>query len=213
MAVWTDVDECRTTAADGNGEPDPVRQWTDCPRGAGDVHPPGRARFVPILEPLTLGDWIANGHELGFPTLDDVEYHFTTLFPPVRPRGWLEMRMIDSRLDPWWRAAVAVSTTLVCDDTAAEAAVRRDRTHAGAGSTPPVTASAIPISPSPPGTRFDVAPRRWCASAPARPPCWQSRRSSTATSPAPVPRRRPTRRWQDDGTLIPEPDQFAAAWA
>src|SRR4029450_13603814 len=54
--------------------------------------------------------------------LDDVSYHFTTLFPPVRPRGWLEMRMIDSLPDPWWRAAVAVSTTLVCDDTAGDAA-------------------------------------------------------------------------------------------
>src|SRR5918994_1109524 len=178
LANWTDVDECRTTAADGNGEPDPVRQWADYALAARVMLiRRDESRFVPILEPLTLGDWIANGHELGFPTLDDVSYHFTTLFPPVRPRGWLEMRMIDSLPDPWWRAAVAVSNTLVCDDTAADAA---------AGATPPATASAIPISPAPPATRSTSRCRRWCASAPTRPPCWRSRRSSTATSPAAV---------------------------
>ena len=37
--------------------------------------------------------WIDDGHELGWPTLDDLAYHLTTLFPPVRPRGWLELRM------------------------------------------------------------------------------------------------------------------------
>ena len=42
---------------------------------------------VPVLEPLTFADWIEHGHELGWPTLDDLEYHLTTLFPPVRPRG------------------------------------------------------------------------------------------------------------------------------
>jgi glutamate--cysteine ligase len=78
-------------------------------------------RFVPLLTPLTFGAWIESGHELGYPTIDDFEYHLTTLFPPVRPRGWLELRMIDALPDPWWRAAVAVATTLVCDDRAADA--------------------------------------------------------------------------------------------
>src|SRR4029450_2478341 len=97
LAVWTDVDECRTTAADGNGAPDPVRQGTDYALPARVMSiPRDESRFVPILEPLTLGDWIAHGHELGFPTLDDVSYHFTTLVPPVPPRGWLGDRLIDS---------------------------------------------------------------------------------------------------------------------
>jgi glutamate--cysteine ligase len=122
LAIWTDVDECRTAAADGTTR-DPARAWTDYALEARVMFiRQDESRYVPILDSLTLADWIARGHELGFPTVDDVSYHFTTLFPPVRPRGWLELRMIDSVPDPWWRAAVAVATTLVCDDTAADTA-------------------------------------------------------------------------------------------
>ena len=70
---------------------------------------------VPVLAPLTFEEWIDHGHELGWPTVDDLEYHLTTLFPPVRPRGWLELRMIDAVPAPWWRVAVAVSAVLVQD--------------------------------------------------------------------------------------------------
>jgi glutamate--cysteine ligase len=63
------------------------------------------------------------GHELGWPTLADFEYHLTTLFPPVRPRGWLELRMIDSLPDPWWRVAAAVATALLEDGDAGSAAL------------------------------------------------------------------------------------------
>jgi glutamate--cysteine ligase len=66
--------------------------------------------------------WIEEGHELGWPTLDDVRYHFTTLFPPIRPRGWLELRMIDSLPDEWWPVAVAVATALLDDEDAGEVA-------------------------------------------------------------------------------------------
>ena len=84
-------------------------------------------RFVAIDGPLgsgllTFAAWMERGHELGWPTLDDFEYHLTTLFPPVRPRGWLELRMIDALPDPWWRVAAAVTTALLEDvDAGAEA--------------------------------------------------------------------------------------------
>jgi glutamate--cysteine ligase len=100
-----------------------VRAWTDYALAARVMMiRRNDSGYVPVLDGLTLADWINDGHDLGFPTADDVSYHFTTLFPPVRPRGWLELRMVDSVPDPWWRAAVAVATTLVCDDTAAGAA-------------------------------------------------------------------------------------------
>ena len=216
LAVWTDVDECRTTAADGNGEPDPVRQWTDYALAARVMFiRRDESRFVPILEPLTLGDWIANGHELGFPTLDDLAYHFTTLFPPVRPRGWLEMRMIDSLPDPWWRAAVAVSTTLVCDDTAADAAADAiaptrgrwlDAARHGLGH--PDLAGAARDA-------FDVALQAMVrlgtdATTVLAVEAFVDRYVARGRCPADDR----LDAWQDDGTLIPEPDQFAAAtWA
>jgi glutamate--cysteine ligase len=49
---------------------------------------------------LTLRSWLRDGLDGTRPTLEDVEYHMTTLFPPVRPRGWLELRMIDQRSSP-----------------------------------------------------------------------------------------------------------------
>jgi glutamate--cysteine ligase len=216
LAVWTDVDECRTATVDGNGELDPVRQWTDYALAARVMFiRRDESRFVPILEPLTLGDWIANGHELGFPTLDDVSYHFTTLFPPVRPRGWLEMRMIDSLPDPWWRAAVAVSTTLVCDDTAADAAADAiaptrgrwlDAARHGLGH--PDLAGAARDA-------FDVALQAMVrlgtdATTVLAVEAFVDRYVDRARCPADDR----LDAWQDDGTLIPAPDQFAAAtWA
>jgi glutamate--cysteine ligase len=38
------------------------------------------------------------------------------LFPPIRPRGFLELRFLDALPAPWWQAATAV-TTAVMNDT------------------------------------------------------------------------------------------------
>ena len=77
-------------------------------------------RSVAQREPMTFGQWVADGHRLGWPTVNDIRYHMTTLFPPVRPRGWLELRMIDALPEEWWPVAVAVTTALLDDPTAAE---------------------------------------------------------------------------------------------
>jgi glutamate--cysteine ligase len=46
---------------------------------------------------FTLRHWIENGHpERGQPSLDDIDYHLTTLFPEVRLRGFFEIRSIDA---------------------------------------------------------------------------------------------------------------------
>lgn len=79
-------------------------------------------QFLPGLEHLTFGAWMARGHAVGFPDEEDLGYHLTTLFPPVRPRGWLELRFIDALGDPWWRVPVLVATALVCDPAAAAVA-------------------------------------------------------------------------------------------
>lgn len=121
QAVWSDIDAGRTLAATDGG-PDGRHDWTDyllearvmlVRRGDHD--------FVPLADPLTFAEWVDRGHALGYPTLADLEYHLTTLFPPVRPRGWLELRMIDALPDPWWRVPLAVAATLVVDDDAADA--------------------------------------------------------------------------------------------
>ena len=123
LAVWLQIDRNRTapvSSARGARE-----AWAQYALDAGvmlvrlDDH-----RAVPVLDGLTFGRWIASGHELGWPTLDDLGYHLTTLFPPVRPRGWLELRMIDALPEPWWQVAAAVTAVLVNDPEASDAAGR-----------------------------------------------------------------------------------------
>jgi glutamate--cysteine ligase len=87
----------------------------------------GAERFVPLTGGLPFAAWIADGHELGHPTLDDFAYHLTTLFPPVRPKGWLELRMLDAVPDPWWQVAVAVTVALLDDPVAFDVAERACR--------------------------------------------------------------------------------------
>jgi len=70
---------------------------------------------------MPFGRWMTDGHELGWPTADDLAYHLTTLFPPVRPRGWLELRMIDALPPALLKvAALVAATALTVEDAADE---------------------------------------------------------------------------------------------
>lgn len=51
-----------------------------------------------------------------------MDYHLTTLFPPVRPRGYIEIRCIDALPDRWWPALAALTAILVDDPVAADRA-------------------------------------------------------------------------------------------
>jgi glutamate--cysteine ligase len=57
------------------------------------------------------------------PTADDLEYHLSTLFPPVRPRGHFELRMIDAQRADGWIVPLAVSSALLSDAKAGDAAL------------------------------------------------------------------------------------------
>ncbi|WP_433539695.1 glutamate-cysteine ligase family protein [Streptosporangium sandarakinum] len=65
------------------------------------------------------------------PTLADLAYHATTVFPPVRPRGWLEIRYLDAQHPAWWPVCAAVTHALVTDDLAAGAALAAAEPYAG----------------------------------------------------------------------------------
>jgi glutamate--cysteine ligase len=54
--------------------------------------------------------------------VDDLDYHLSTLFPPVRPRGYLEVRYLDTQPGTEWIAPVAVVAALLADDTTTDAA-------------------------------------------------------------------------------------------
>ncbi|APU14348.1 glutamate-cysteine ligase family protein [Actinoalloteichus fjordicus] len=54
-----------------------------------------------VAVPVRFADWIA-GSLAPPPSLDDLDYHLTTLFPPVRPRGYLEVRYLDTQAGQAW---------------------------------------------------------------------------------------------------------------
>jgi len=68
--------------------------------------------------------WATGAVRLGgrLPTAADLDIHLTTLFPPVRLRGYLELRYLDMTAPRWWPAIAAVTTTLMDDPVAADLA-------------------------------------------------------------------------------------------
>ncbi|GIF25354.1 glutamate--cysteine ligase [Actinoplanes tereljensis] len=121
MAAWWEMDPRLTHPPVGPPD-DPAAGWVryalaaplTCVRRAGDSWdpPPG----------ATLTDWL-NGALPVPPTVADVEYHLSLLFPPVRPRGYLEVRYLDSQAGGEWIAPVAIIATLLGDRETTEAAL------------------------------------------------------------------------------------------
>jgi glutamate--cysteine ligase len=74
--------------------------------------------------PVPFQDWASGSVRLGnrAPTAADLDTHLTTLFPPVRLRGYLELRYLDVIAPRWWPAIAAVVTTLMDDPVASDAA-------------------------------------------------------------------------------------------
>jgi len=83
------------------------------------VRRPGRPWDAP--PGITFADWI-DGALPEPPRTDDLDYHLGLLFPPVRPRGYLEVRFLDAQPAEEWFAPVAVMAALLDDDKATDAA-------------------------------------------------------------------------------------------
>jgi ergothioneine biosynthesis glutamate--cysteine ligase EgtA len=123
QSVWAQTDPGRTRPLESDGDPrerwaryaldaellclrrDPPADWTAPPR-------------------LSFRSWLRGAAAAAerAPTRDDLDYHLSTLFPPVRPRGWLELRMIDAQNGDGWIAATAITATLLDDPSTAESA-------------------------------------------------------------------------------------------
>jgi glutamate--cysteine ligase len=73
---------------------------------------------------VPFSQWASGAVKLGNrpPTAADLETHLSTLFPPVRLRGYLEVRYLDMSAPRWWPAIAAVTATLMDDPVAADLA-------------------------------------------------------------------------------------------
>ncbi|WP_345412516.1 ergothioneine biosynthesis glutamate--cysteine ligase EgtA [Pseudonocardia xishanensis] len=112
FAAWLASDPARTGPPTPTelARPDPAQAWAErvvgtpllCVRGPGEW-------VVPVG--VTFADWIG-GALPGTPTTADLDYHISTLFPPVRPRGFLEVRYVDQQQGADWGLPVAVLAAL-----------------------------------------------------------------------------------------------------
>ncbi|HTM83914.1 MAG TPA: ergothioneine biosynthesis glutamate--cysteine ligase EgtA [Mycobacterium sp.] len=118
--VWGQLDSARCGPILGADGDDPASGWARYALKAPVmlVHTPDA---VPVTNWVPFADWADGRAVLGGrrPTEADLDYHLTTLFPPVRPRGWLEIRYLDSVPDTVWPAAVFTLVTLLDDPAAA----------------------------------------------------------------------------------------------
>ncbi len=124
QAVWAEIDPTRTRPVATAGRSDPATAWADYLLAARIMlvrDPHGGFRQPPTT--MTFGDWVAGEGPLPRPpTTTDLSYHATTVFPPVRPRGWLELRYLDAVPAGNWPMVVAVTTALLDDPRAADIA-------------------------------------------------------------------------------------------
>ena len=88
LATWGELDPTRTRPALRHGVLH--EDWAEYVLGARVMllHDVGDAeRCIPVTRPLTFGEWVDEGIDGRRPGPEDLTYHCTTLFPPVRARG------------------------------------------------------------------------------------------------------------------------------
>ncbi|HEX4099615.1 MAG TPA: ergothioneine biosynthesis glutamate--cysteine ligase EgtA [Pseudonocardiaceae bacterium] len=125
MQAWFGLDPARTMpsrvhrvpAADWNPAQDWAHRALDTPllcqrRAWGTWYVPNGVTFA---------DWLS-GALPGRPSTADLDYHLTTLFPPVRPQGYLEVRYLDTQPVGQWLVPVAVIAALLADPAVTAAA-------------------------------------------------------------------------------------------
>ncbi|WP_299037667.1 ergothioneine biosynthesis glutamate--cysteine ligase EgtA [uncultured Pseudokineococcus sp.] len=128
-AMWCRLDpgRCAGPASGGlaAGSADPAQAWAgfalEAPvmlvRGAGDA-------VAPALEAATMAEWVTGARPLAGrrPTADDLELHLSTLWPPVRLRGFLELRLLDAVPADLWPGLAALVVAALDDPAAADGA-------------------------------------------------------------------------------------------
>ncbi len=119
MACWLQLDPARTAPPPAGDLADPATGWAR------------RVVATPLLcvrrqrgswavpEQVTFAAW-ADGALAPPPTTADLDYHVSTMFPPVRPHGHLEVRYLDAQPDRGWALPTALLAALLSDPVATD---------------------------------------------------------------------------------------------
>jgi glutamate--cysteine ligase len=118
--AWHGIDHSRSDPVPGA---DPAQAWASYALAAPVMLVRDGAVATPMTRRVPFSAWLSGTAPIHRrPTLADLDYHLTTLFPPVRPRGYVEIRCLDALPDRWWPALAALTVTLIDDDVAADRA-------------------------------------------------------------------------------------------
>jgi glutamate--cysteine ligase len=140
--AWSGLDQracgpvpgCVAPHAGSDAALDPAAAWARYAMTAPVVFVRSRDQEAAAVRmPVSFAQWASGAVRLAgrTPTTADLDTHLTTLFPPVRLRGYLELRYLDMTAPRWWPAVAAVVTTLMDDPVAADkAAEATERTTA-----------------------------------------------------------------------------------
>lgn len=129
--AWQGIDRRRTGPVTQSA--DPASAWADYALTAPVMLIRDGERAAPVNTRISLEQWIRSPGAVGRPaTIADIDYHLTTLFPPVRLRGYLELRFLDAVPDRWWPALAAIAVTLIDDPVGADHAAEACAPVAGA---------------------------------------------------------------------------------
>ncbi len=123
--AWQELDPTRSgfprLLVEGPGD-DPRTEWGQAAIDADVmIYRVADDHFEPGCPGCSFKKWILNGHpRWGWPTVDDLDYHLTTLFFEVRPRGFVELRAGEALPDLWRAAPVVLTAALLYEDGARE---------------------------------------------------------------------------------------------
>ncbi|GAA1346756.1 glutamate-cysteine ligase family protein [Arthrobacter roseus] len=118
-AVWLKTDPSRTAPVPDSE--DPPAAWAHYALDASILCIPTSQGSWEAPRALTMREWL-RGQGPRPVTGADLDYHLSTLFPFIRPRGFLEIRVIDAQAGSDWEAVAAITTALVDDEWAADSA-------------------------------------------------------------------------------------------
>jgi glutamate--cysteine ligase len=121
--MWGEIDQARCGPLLDGAHPD--EEWASYALMAPVmlVRDPRSGAVSPVTRRVPFADWASGEVDLGRPpTVSDLDYHLSTLFPPVRPKGFLEVRCLDAVPDAWWPGLAGIAATLMDDPVASERA-------------------------------------------------------------------------------------------
>jgi glutamate--cysteine ligase len=118
--AWHGIDHSRSDPIPGS---EPTGAWATYALNAPVMLVRDEDSVAPVTARVPFRAWLHGASPIGRrPTIVDLDYHLTTLFPPVRPRGYVELRCLDAVPDRWWPSLAALTVTLIDDPVAADRA-------------------------------------------------------------------------------------------